>query len=263
VTSAAKLYDLTGKVAVVTGGGTGIGAATAMLLAEHGAEVAIAARTVADLEFTSAKVEAATSRRCLAVPTDVKVEKSVVNLIDTIVTELNRIDILVNNAGGTRMSPLTDIPTRGWDSSFELNVRSAYLATREAGRHMVAQGGGTIVNISSSAGVHGVKGGAHYSSSKAALQMFTRVTAAEWGRYGIRANCIAVGGIASERATAAWEVAGIDPELLAQHTPLGRVGKPVEVAQVIHFLACDASSYVSGETITVDGGPSIGGIPDA
>jgi NAD(P)-dependent dehydrogenase (short-subunit alcohol dehydrogenase family) len=263
MTSAAELYDLTGKVAVVTGGGTGIGAATAMLLAEHGADVAIAARTVADLEAMSARVEAVTSRRCLAVPTDVKVEESVIELVEKAVAQLGRIDILVNNAGGTRMSPLADIPTRGWDSSFELNVRSAYLATREAGRHMVAQGAGSIVNVSSGAGVHGVRGGAHYSSSKAALQMFTRVTAAEWGRHGIRANCVAVGGIASERVLAAWEVAGIDPELLSASTPLGRVGQPIEVAQVIHFLACDASSYVSGETISVDGGPSLGGIPDA
>jgi 3-oxoacyl-[acyl-carrier protein] reductase len=234
-----------------------------MLLAEHGADVAIAARTVADLEATSARVEAATSRRCLVVPTDVKIEESVVNLIETVITVLGRIDILVNNAGGTRMSSLAEIPTRAWDSNFELNVRSAYVATREAGRHMVDQGSGTIVNISSGAGVHGVKGGAHYSSSKAALQMFTRVTAAEWGRYRIRANCIAVGGVASERASAAWEVAGIDPKILSAGSALGRVGEPTEVAQVIHFLACDASSYISGETISVNGGPSLGGISDA
>jgi citronellol/citronellal dehydrogenase len=258
--NAAALHDLTGKVATVTGGGTGIGAATAMLLAEHGADVAIAARTVADLEATSAKVEAATSRRCLTVPTDVKVEEAVRDLVQVTISELGRIDILVNNAGGTRMSPLADIPTRAWDSSFELNVRSAYLATREAGRHMVAQGSGAIVNVSSGAGVHGVIGGAHYSSSKAALQMFTRVTAAEWGRHGIRANCVAVGAIASERASAAWVMAGIDMELLCAGAPLGRVGQPVEVAQVIHFLACDASSYVSGETISVNGGPSLAGI---
>ncbi len=258
--SAAELYDLTGRVAIVTGGGTGIGAATAMLLAEHGADVVIAARTVADLEATSAKVEASTSRRCVAVPTDVKVEEAVINLVRVTMAELGRIDILVNNAGGTRMSPLSEIPTRAWDSSFELNLRSAYLATREAGRHMVAQGGGAIVNVSSGAGLHGVMGGAHYSSSKAGLQMFTRVTAAEWGRHGLRANCVAVGAIASERVSAAWEMAGIDPELLRAGTALDRVGQPVEVAQVIHFLACDASSYVSGETISVNGGPSLGGI---
>ncbi|KUI37996.1 short-chain dehydrogenase [Mycobacterium sp. IS-1590] len=255
------VFDLRGRVALVTGGGTGIGAATAILLAHHGADVAIAARTVADLDRTAAQVEAATGRRCLAVPTDVNVEDQVVAMVARTVDELGRIDILVNNAGGTRMSPLRDIPMRGWDSVYELNVRSAYVATREAGKHFRAQRRGAIVNISSDAGLHGVKGGAHYSSAKAALQMFTRVTAAEWGRYGIRANCIAVGAIASERVVEAWRVAGIDEAEFAK-VPLGRAGRPDEVAQAILFLASDASSYITGQTVAVDGGPMLGGIPD-
>jgi citronellol/citronellal dehydrogenase len=256
------LFDLTGRVAIVTGGGTGIGAATARMLAEHGADVVIAARTVDDLQRTSSAVEDATSRRCLAVPTDVKVEEQVVALVEQTVAELGRVDILVNNAGGTRMGPLRDLPTKAWDASFDLNVRSAYFCTREAGRHFIDQGSGAIVNISSDAGVHGVKGGAHYASSKAALQMFTTVTAAEWGRYGIRANCIAVGGIASERASAAWEVAGIDPAVIGAGTALGRIGTPPEIAAAILFFASDAASYVTGQTLSVDGGPQMGGVPD-
>ena len=152
-------FNLTGRVALVTGGGTGIGAATAMLLARHGADVAIAARTVADLEQTAAAVTAATGRTCLVVPTDVKVEEQVTAMVQRTVDELGRLDILVNNAGGTRMGPLQDLPTRAWDSVYELNVRSAYVATREAGIHFRAQGSGAIVNISSDAGIHGVKGG--------------------------------------------------------------------------------------------------------
>jgi citronellol/citronellal dehydrogenase len=249
-----SLFDLTGRVAIITGGGTGIGAATARLLAEHGADVAIAARTVEDLERTSAAVEAGTGRRCLPIRTDVKDEDQVIALVQRTVNELGRIDILVNNAGGTRMGPLRDLPTKAWDASFDLNVRSAYFATREAGAHFIEQESGVIVNISSGAGVHGVKEGAHYSSSKAALQMFTSVTAAEWGLYGIRANCIAVGGVASERASAAWEVAGLDPAAMGKATALGRVGRPAEVAAVILFLASDAASYVSGQTLSVDGG---------
>ncbi len=255
------LLDLTGQVAIVTGGGTGIGAATARLLAAHGADVAIAARTVADLERVAAEVESASGRRCLVVPTDVKQEDHVVALVRRTVDELGRLDILVNNAGGTRMGPLRDLPTRAWDASFDLNVRSAYVATREAGRHFLEQGSGAIVNISSEAGVSGVRGGAHYASSKAALQMFTRVTAAEWGEHGVRANCIAVGGIGSERAVAAWEVAGIDPAAIAAGSALGRIGRPDEIASVVVFLVSAASSYLTGQTISVDGGSRMSG-PD-
>ena len=254
--------DLLGRVAIVTGGGTGIGAATARTLAARGADVVIAARTLEDLERTATTVETATGRRCVAVPTDVKVEEQVIALVERTVDELGRIDILVNNAGGTRMGPLRDLPTKAWDAGFDLNVRSAYFCTREAGRHFIDQSSGAIVNISSDAGVHGVKGGAHYASAKAALQMFTAVTAAEWGRYGIRANCIAVGGIASERASAAWEVAGIDPDVIGAGTALGRIGRPDEVAAAIVFFASDAASYITGQTLSVDGGTQMGGMPD-
>ena len=126
---------------------------------------------------------------------------------------------------------------------------------------MIAQGSGAIVNISSGAGISGVKGGAHYSSSKAALQMFTTVTAAEWGPHGIRVNCVAPGLIASARALAAWKVAGVDLAM-TKDIPLRRAGAPEEVANVVVFLCSEAASYVSGQTLYVNGGPSIGGIPD-
>jgi len=254
------LLDLTGRVAVVTGGGTGIGAATADLLAAHGADIAIAARTVHDLERTAERIEADRGRQCLIVPTDVKDERQVVAMIERSVKELGRIDILVNNAGGTRLGPLRSLPTKAWDASFDLNVRSAYVATREAGSHFLEQRSGAIVNVSSDAGVYGVRGGAHYSAAKAALQMFTEVTAAEWGPLGVRANCIAVGGIASERAKAAWEVAGIDPALIGEGAMLRRVGRPDEVAAAILFLVSDAASYITAQTISVDGGHPMGGI---
>ena len=256
------LLDLHGRVAVVTGGGTGIGAATARLLAVHGADVAIAARTVHELQRTAQKIEADSGRRCLVVPTDVKDEGQVAAMIERTVKELGRLDILVNNAGGTRMGPLRDLPTKAWDAGFELNVRSAYIATREAGSHFLEQRSGAIVNVSSDAGVYGVRGGAHYSAAKAALQMFTEVTAAEWGLHGVRANCVAVGGIASERAKAAWEVAGIDPAAIGEGAMLRRIGRPEEVAATILFLVSDASSYITAQTISVDGGHQMGGIGD-
>jgi NAD(P)-dependent dehydrogenase (short-subunit alcohol dehydrogenase family) len=199
----------------------------------------------------------------VAVPTDVKDEEQVTRMVQRTVDELGRVDFLINNAGGTRMGPLQGISTRAWDASFDLNVRAAYFCTREAGRHLLEQGSGAIVNVSSGAGLTGVKGGAHYSAAKAALQMLTRVTAAEWGPHGIRANCVAVGLVASERAVEAWRVAGIDPVAAAAGTPLRRPGTPDEVAQAILFFVSDAASYISGQTLAVDGGPHIGGIPDA
>jgi citronellol/citronellal dehydrogenase len=252
--------DLSGRVAIITGGGTGIGAATARLFAAHGAEaIVVAARTTEQIEAVAAEIEASSSTRVLPVPTDVKVEESVVNLVDRTIEEFGRIDVLVNNAGGTRMGPLESTPTKAWDSVFALNVRGPFLCTREAGRHMIERRSGVIVNVSSGAGVNGVRHGAGYSAAKAALQMFTRVTAGEWGRFGIRANCVAVGLVASERAVNAWEVAGIDAEAFRQGIPLGRVGEPVDVALSILFLSSDASSYVSGETFSVNGGPNMGG----
>jgi 3-oxoacyl-[acyl-carrier protein] reductase len=254
------LHDLSGRVAIVTGGGTGIGAATARLLARYGADVVIASRTAEELERQAAAIREATGRHCLAVPTDVKDEEQVVAMVQRTVDEFGRIDILVNNAGGSRLGPLSSLPTKAWDASFDLNVRAAYFATREAGRHMVAQRSGAIVNVSSGAGLHGVKGGAHYSAAKAALQMFTRVTAAEWGPHGVRANAVAVGLCASERAVEGWKVAGIDPVAGAAAIPLRRACTPDEIASAIHFLVSDAASYVSGHTLAVDGGPVIGGI---
>ena len=124
---------------------------------------------------------------------------------------------------------------------------------------MIEQRAGAIVNVSSGAGVTGVRHGAGYSAAKSGLQMLTRVTAAEWGRHGIRVNCVAVGLVASERAVAAWEVAKIEAQQIAAAIPLGRIGRPADIAHPILFLCCDASSFVSGQTFSVDGGPVLGG----
>jgi NAD(P)-dependent dehydrogenase (short-subunit alcohol dehydrogenase family) len=215
------------------------------------------------LERTAARIETETGRRCLVVRTDVKEETQAAALIHRSAEELGRLDILVNNAGGTRLGPLRDLPTKAWDAGFDLNVRAAYVATREAGTYFLGQHSGAIVNVSSDAGVYGVRGGAHYSAAKAALQMFTEVTAAEWGPYGVRANCVAVGGIASERAKAAWEVAGIDAAAIGEGAMLRRVGQPEEVAAAILFLVSDAASYVTAQTFSVDGGHPMGGIAEA
>ena len=257
-----EAFSLDGLVAVVTGGGTGIGAATSRLFAEHGAAgLVLAARTESEIERVADEVASAVPAcRPVAVRTDVKDEDSVVHLVERAMEEFGRIDVLVNNAGGTRMGPLEATPTKAWDSVFGLNVRGPFLLTREVGRHMIASGrGGAIVNVSSGAGITGVRGGAGYSAAKSGLQMLTRVTAAEWGRHGIRANCVAVGLVASERAVAAWEVGGIDHDAVSRTIPLGRIGQPSDVAHSVLFLVCPASSWVSGQTFGVDGGPTMNG----
>lgn len=256
------LLDFTGRVALVTGGGTGIGYASARQFALLGASVVIASRTADELREAAARIEAESGNPCLAVPTDIKDEAAVIRLVEETMDRFGRIDVLLNNAGGTRMGPLETIPTRGWDSILDLNLRSVYLCTREAGRHMLAQKSGAIVNISSGAGLNGVRGGAHYSAAKAGVQMFTRVTAAEWGKHNVRCNCVAAGAIASPRVLDAWNVAGLDPDEMGASIPLRRTGTPDEMANMIVFLASDAAAYVTGQTIGVNGGPSLSGIPD-
>lgn len=254
--------DFTGKVAIVTGGATGIGYASALQFARLGASVAIASRTVEELEAAAETIRNLSGSNCLAVPTDVKKEEACIALVQKTMDAFGRVDILINNAGGTRLGPLENLPTKGWDSIYDLNVRSAYFCTREAGQHMIAQQSGSIVNISSNAGQTGVKGGAHYSSAKAALQMFTQVTAAEWAKYGIRANCVAAGAIESPRAVAAWAVGGRTPEGMGAGIPMGRTGTPDEMANMIVFFASDAASYITGQVIAVNGGTPMGGLSD-
>jgi NAD(P)-dependent dehydrogenase (short-subunit alcohol dehydrogenase family) len=254
--------DFTGRVAIVTGGGSGIGAATALLLAQLGANVAIAGRTAERLNAKAAEIAAATGKICLSVPTDVREETQVANLIKQAIEHFGRIDVLVNNAGGAVLAPLKDVTSKMWERSFALNVNAAYYCTREAGRHFLAQGSGAIVNVSSLAGVHGTRSCAPYSAAKAALQMFTRVTAAEWGPHGIRVNCVAPGMIITEIAAAHMQKSNIDMKAGTATFPLRRAGKPEEVASAIVFLASDAASYVTGETLAVGGGPVLGGPRD-
>jgi 3-oxoacyl-[acyl-carrier protein] reductase len=241
-------FDLTDQVALITGGGTGIGEATAKIFAHHGAHSLIASRKFANLERVAREVTEATGRRCVPLETDVREEAQVKAMVARVIEEYGRIDILVNNSGGSYQFDLVDTPSDRWDNMVSLNLRSAFLATREAGAHMIEQGKGAIVNISSAVGLSGGAGFAAYGAAKAGLQNFTRSVALEWGKFGIRANCIAVGAIASEGARRAWDRMGALERLL-EHA-----GAPEDIAYPILFLSSDASRYMSGETFSVSGG---------
>lgn len=254
--------DLSGRAAIVTGGGTGIGAATAMMLARHGAEIVLAGRRPEPLDKTADEIREATDRRCLTVPTDVCEPEQVHALIERVIAEFGRIDILVNNAGRGRHAPLRTMSPETWQKDVALNLNAAFYCSQAAYPHLKASGQGAIVNISSLAGVHGTTGVGAYSAAKSGLQMFTRVASAEWGPQGIRVNAVACGMIATPLAQANWAKTGFDAAGASQNFPLRRPGRPEEVAHAVLFLASDAASYITGETLIVGGGPQLKGMID-
>lgn len=253
-------FDLSGRVALVTGGGTGIGRATALLLAERGADVAVAGRRMEPLEETAADIRSL-GRRSFAVPADVRLADAAKALVDAVVAEFGRLDILINNAGGAHGHiGLHKMDLAKWDRDIQLNLSAATYCSQAAFPHL-KKTRGNIVNISSMAGVNGTQGVAAYSAAKAGLQMLTKVMSAEWGPSGIRVNCVAPGMTATEAAVSGWDKRGFDAAAIAKQAfSLGRYGTMREVAQAIVFFASDAASYVTGETLAVGGGTKIGGM---
>jgi len=252
-------YDLSGKVAIVTGGGTGIGAATARLLARYGADLILAGRTEETLAQTAGEIGAATGRRCLTQRADVRDAAQVDALVERTIAELGRVDILINMVGWGGHAHLSDLDFADWKDEFTINLDTAFHCIKAVGPHFRAQRSGAIVNVSSVAGINGVQGLSGYSAAKAGLQMFTRVAAAEWGQYGVRVNCVAPGMTATENAMKDFIANNLDIDGLCAATPLRRAGQPDEVARAIVFLASEAASYITGETLLVNGGQSLGG----
>ncbi|MGE3744608.1 MAG: SDR family NAD(P)-dependent oxidoreductase [Sphingomonadaceae bacterium] len=246
-----NLLSLAGRTAIVTGAGTGIGQATAVLLALAGADVVLAGRKAETLADTARRI-AAVGGDCIAVPTDVRKEESIEVLVDAAIARSGRIDIVVNNAGGANILPLEDMETWRLDNMIALNLRGPFILTRVAGRHMIANSGGVFVNFSSVAGILGMHHASSYGAAKSGVHMFTRIVAAEWGRHNIRANCIAPAFIASDGAIGNGDFAE-----MAGGIPLRRVGVPEDVARLVLFLVSDASSFISGQTISIDGGPDL------
>jgi NAD(P)-dependent dehydrogenase (short-subunit alcohol dehydrogenase family) len=254
--------DLNGRVAIVTGGGSGIGKVTALLLAEAGADLVIAGRKQERLDTAAAEIVAETGRRCIAVSTDVRDPDAAKALIDAALAEYGRLDILINNAGRGTHAPLRTMTAEAWNNDVAQNLNAAFYCAQAAYPHLRAHGNGAIVNISSLAGVNGTMGVGAYAAAKAGLQQFTRVAAAEFGPHGVRVNCVAPGMIATELAQKGWAKTGFDASAACQAFPLRRPGTPEEVARAVLFLASDAASYITGETLTVGGGPQLKGMID-
>lgn len=255
-------FDFTDKVVLVTGASVGIGAVTARMFALHGADLAIAARTAAKIEERAAQIREEFGRRCLGIAADVTEPEDVARMVEATLAEFGRIDILINNAGNSVQSTLRNLTPELWQWGRALNMDSAAYCTMAVGKHFIARGEGVIVNISSVAGINGTMGEVPYSAGKAGVQMLTRVAAAEWGKYGIRVNCVSPGMTMTEKLQSKAE-AGIYPmDVISQGFPLRRAGTSEEVAHAILFMASDYASYITGQNLAVDGGPPMKGISD-
>ena len=252
-------FSLDGRVAVITGGGTGIGRGTALVLAEHGADVVLAARRTEPLQSTANEIRAL-GRRALAVPTDVTSAEQCQALIDRTARELGRIDILVNNAGGAETKSIRKWTEDEWHKVLALNLGSVWFLSRAASEVMIPQGKGAIVNISSGASLIAMPQAAPYGAAKAAVNNLTGAMAAAWTPKGIRVNTIAVGAVRAASLLDDAQRYGLDPEAIGMLNGSGRLGEPEEIGYGVLFFASDASSFCSGQTLSIHGGPGASGV---
>ncbi|NLO79086.1 MAG: SDR family oxidoreductase [Xanthomonadaceae bacterium] len=254
--SVMKLFDLTGKVALVTGGSRGLGLQMAEALGEMGAKVAITARRQGELEEAAAHLR---SRNIEVLPIvgDLSQFDTIPGLVEQVVERFGDIDILVNNAGTTWGAPAEDYPADGWNKVMRLNVDALFFLTQEVGRRcMIPRRAGKIINIASIAGLRGSQRmqTIAYNTSKGAVVNFTRALAAEWGKYNINVNAICPGFFPSKMSRGVLEK--IAEEAIAA-TPLGRLGGEEDLKGAVVYFASEASRHVTGQYLAVDGGTSI------
>ena len=248
-------FTLKNKVALITGASRGIGESTAIGLAQAGADLAIASRKLPDLEKVAAEVKK-TGRKCLPVAAHVGKIEEINNLVKRVLEEFGRIDILVNNAAtNPSMAPAIDIDERAWDSIMNLNLKGLFFLSQAVAKTMIEKGGGRIINVASVAGITPEKLPI-YSISKAGVIMATKVMAQQWAPYNIRVNAIAPGLTKTRFSEALWKNEQI-LQMAMTRTPMARPADPGEMVGGIIYLASDASSYVTGQVIAIDGGVTI------
>ena len=257
MTHVRELFDLAGRVAIVTGGGTGIGRQMAQALAELGADLVLCARKAERCEQAAAEL-AELGVRAIGLRCNVADQDEVGAMVTRAREELGRVDILVNNAGTVWGASPEEMPLEGWQKVVDVNLTGAFLCSQAVGRVLIEQGeGGRIVNIASVAGLGGapaeVMNTIVYHATKGGLIAFTRDLAWKWARHGITVNAIAPGWFPSDMSNFVLDQHGDE---LTQAIPLGRFGGPDDLKGAVAFLASDASAYVTGHTLVVDGGQS-------
>lgn len=245
-------FDLSGKVAVVTGGGRGIGRAIALGLARSGASVVVSSRTQKEIEAMAEEIRKF-GGKAIAVVTDLTVNEQLENLVNLTMKEFGKIDILINNAARSFLRSLLDLREDGWDKAFNTNVKAVWLLSRAVARKMMEQKSGKIINITTVGAEKAELGMAAYGCSKAALKMLTRCMAREWAQYGIQVNAVGPGLTRTDFSKPIWS----NPEI-AKHVsaaiPMGRLAEPDEIVGSVLFLASDAARFITGHSIYVDGG---------
>lgn len=248
-----SLWDLTGKLALVTGAGRGLGRAMALALAEHGCDLALIARSRNELEET-ADAAGALGRRKFVHPFDIADAEGIPALADRITAEAGNVDILVNSAGITRRSLAAEMPLTDWDAVMSVNVRSLFVLSREVARHMMSAGrGGKIINVASLMSKVARPGTAAYTASKGAVAQLTKALAVEWAPHGINVNAIGPGYFKTKLTEPLYNDAAFDKWVKGE-TPLGRWGEPEDLAGLTVFLASHAADFITGQIIYADGG---------
>ena len=246
-----KLLDLSGRVALVTGAGSGLGRAVARRFAEAGARVAVHYRGSRDGADAVVREIAATGGEARAFAADLVADGEAARLVDEVAGAFGPLGVLVNNAGSYPLAGVLDVTAAQWDAVLAANLRSALECLQAAGRRMAARGEGAIVNVTSIQAFRPAPALAHYSAAKAGLEMLTRTAALELGPSGVRVNAVAPGLIWREGIETAW------PDGVARYVaraPLGRLGQPEDVADACLFLASPAARFITGTTLVVDGG---------
>jgi NAD(P)-dependent dehydrogenase (short-subunit alcohol dehydrogenase family) len=251
-------FSLEGKIAIITGGGIGIGKSISLEFARAGADVMLCSRRMEHLEPTAAAIHQL-GRRALPLVVDVRDPEQVQAAVQHTVAELGRVDILVNNHGASFRAPVEKISLNGWNAVVSINLNGVFLFCQAVGKHMIERRQGVIVNIASMAGVRGSQLMSHYGASKAAVINFTMTLAMEWAPYNVRVNCLAPGPIETEGYLQVLHQTNPNADEVyrnvASRVAMGRWGRVEEIAYPTIFLASEASSFMTGTTIYVDGGP--------